>query len=175
MEFLLWATSAEQMKRSAQRGNPPTRKSLFHGSRAGGEVSHPIRRNCVHSKPHDHVRARRTGTKSRMRSVSFFRRQTAASCLLRKHESGECRNREDSSARHSNARVGGCLLSFIAPAIAVLLALSIYPLIYSTHDQPATGNVGRRRAGDSETFSDSLRTISFSRRWPILLSTLPPH
>ena len=29
MDFLLWATSAEQMKRSAQRGNPPTRKSLF--------------------------------------------------------------------------------------------------------------------------------------------------
>src|SRR5215216_2958570 len=30
IDFLLWATSAEQMKRSAQRGNPPTRKSLFH-------------------------------------------------------------------------------------------------------------------------------------------------
>ena len=29
-EFLLWATSAEQMKRSALRGNPPTRKSLFN-------------------------------------------------------------------------------------------------------------------------------------------------
>jgi len=29
IEFLVWATSAEQMKRSAQRGNPPTRKSLF--------------------------------------------------------------------------------------------------------------------------------------------------
>lgn len=29
MDFLLWATSAEQMKRSAQRGNPPTRRSLF--------------------------------------------------------------------------------------------------------------------------------------------------
>ena len=28
-DFLLWATSAEQMKRSALRGNPPTRKSLF--------------------------------------------------------------------------------------------------------------------------------------------------
>jgi multiple sugar transport system substrate-binding protein len=28
-DFLLWATSAEQMKRSAERGNPPTRKSLF--------------------------------------------------------------------------------------------------------------------------------------------------
>jgi multiple sugar transport system substrate-binding protein len=27
--FLMWATSAEQMKRSALRGNPPTRKSLF--------------------------------------------------------------------------------------------------------------------------------------------------
>ena len=29
-DFLLWATSAEQMKRSAERGNPPTRKSLFN-------------------------------------------------------------------------------------------------------------------------------------------------
>ena len=39
MDFLLWATSAEQMKRSAQRGNPPTRKSLFQRSRAGRKVS----------------------------------------------------------------------------------------------------------------------------------------
>jgi len=31
-DFLVWATSAEQMKRSAQRGNPPTRKSLFNDS-----------------------------------------------------------------------------------------------------------------------------------------------
>jgi multiple sugar transport system substrate-binding protein len=29
MDFLLWATSREQMKLSAQRGNPPTRKSVF--------------------------------------------------------------------------------------------------------------------------------------------------
>ena len=29
VEFLIWATTVEQMKRSAQRGNPPTRKSLF--------------------------------------------------------------------------------------------------------------------------------------------------
>jgi len=29
LDFLLWATSREQMKLSAQRGNPPTRKSLF--------------------------------------------------------------------------------------------------------------------------------------------------
>jgi multiple sugar transport system substrate-binding protein len=29
MDFLLWATTADQMKRSALRGNPPTRKSLF--------------------------------------------------------------------------------------------------------------------------------------------------
>jgi len=29
-DFLMWATSAAQMKLSAQRGNPPTRKSLFH-------------------------------------------------------------------------------------------------------------------------------------------------
>jgi multiple sugar transport system substrate-binding protein len=30
MDFLLWATSTEQMKLSAQRGNPPTRKSVFN-------------------------------------------------------------------------------------------------------------------------------------------------
>lgn len=30
MDFLLWATTPEQMKRSCERGNPPTRKSLFH-------------------------------------------------------------------------------------------------------------------------------------------------
>jgi multiple sugar transport system substrate-binding protein len=30
VDFLLWATSAEQMKLSAQRGNPPTRKSVFN-------------------------------------------------------------------------------------------------------------------------------------------------
>ena len=29
MDFLLWATNREQMRLSAQRGNPPTRKSLF--------------------------------------------------------------------------------------------------------------------------------------------------
>ncbi len=29
LDFLLWATNAQQMKQSAQRGNPPTRKSLF--------------------------------------------------------------------------------------------------------------------------------------------------
>ncbi len=29
MDFLLWATGEEQMKRSAERGNPPTRTSLF--------------------------------------------------------------------------------------------------------------------------------------------------
>lgn len=28
-DFLVWATSAEQMKKSALRGNPPTRRSLF--------------------------------------------------------------------------------------------------------------------------------------------------
>src|SRR5215212_8081510 len=30
MDFLLWATSPEQMKLSALRGNPPTRRSLFN-------------------------------------------------------------------------------------------------------------------------------------------------
>src|SRR5829696_4696624 len=30
MDFLLWATTSEQMKLSAQRGNPPTRRSLFY-------------------------------------------------------------------------------------------------------------------------------------------------
>lgn len=30
IDFLIWATSAEQMKRSALSGNPPTRKSVFN-------------------------------------------------------------------------------------------------------------------------------------------------
>ena len=34
MDFLLWATSAEQMKLSAQRGNPPTRKVAVSRSEA---------------------------------------------------------------------------------------------------------------------------------------------
>ncbi len=29
VEFLIWATSDQQMKKSAQRGNPPTRRSVF--------------------------------------------------------------------------------------------------------------------------------------------------
>jgi multiple sugar transport system substrate-binding protein len=32
LDFLLWASSAEQMKLSAQRGNPPTRRSVFTDS-----------------------------------------------------------------------------------------------------------------------------------------------
>ena len=32
VDFLLWASSAEQMKQSAERGNPPTRKSLFQNA-----------------------------------------------------------------------------------------------------------------------------------------------
>lgn len=31
-DFLVWATSAEQMKKSALRGNPPTRRSVFNDS-----------------------------------------------------------------------------------------------------------------------------------------------
>jgi len=32
MDFLLWMTSSEQMKSSAKRGNPPTRRSVFNDS-----------------------------------------------------------------------------------------------------------------------------------------------
>jgi len=32
MDFLLWHTTSEQMKLSARRGNPPTRKSVFNDS-----------------------------------------------------------------------------------------------------------------------------------------------
>ena len=37
IEFLLWATNAEQMKRSALAGNPPTRTSLFKDSELVGK------------------------------------------------------------------------------------------------------------------------------------------
>ena len=59
MDFLLWATSAEQMKRSAQRGNPPTRKSLFQRSRNCSQRIPRTRRSCARSKPRGRDRARR--------------------------------------------------------------------------------------------------------------------
>jgi multiple sugar transport system substrate-binding protein len=53
MDFLLWATSREQMKLSAQRGNPPTRKSLFTDSELVAEFpSYPAQlRSLESSRP----------------------------------------------------------------------------------------------------------------------------
>jgi multiple sugar transport system substrate-binding protein len=53
MDFLLWATSREQMKLSAQRGNPPTRKSLFTDPELVGKFpSYPAQlRSLESSRP----------------------------------------------------------------------------------------------------------------------------
>ncbi|HXT62676.1 MAG TPA: ABC transporter substrate-binding protein [Pyrinomonadaceae bacterium] len=53
MDFLLWATSREQMKLSATRGNPPTRKSLFTDPELVGKFpSYPAQlRSLESSRP----------------------------------------------------------------------------------------------------------------------------
>lgn len=52
-DFLVWATSAEQMKRSALRGNPPTRKSVFTDAELLGKFpSYPAQlRSLENSRP----------------------------------------------------------------------------------------------------------------------------
>lgn len=53
MDFLLWATSSEPMKLSAQRGNPPTRKSVFNDPQLVGRFpSYPAQlRSLESSRP----------------------------------------------------------------------------------------------------------------------------
>lgn len=52
-DFLLWATSAEQMKRSALRGNPPTRRSVFRDAELVGKFpAYPVQlRSLENSRP----------------------------------------------------------------------------------------------------------------------------
>ena len=52
-DFLLWATAPEQMKRSALRGNPPTRRSLFNDAELRARFpSYPAQlRSLESSKP----------------------------------------------------------------------------------------------------------------------------
>ena len=53
MDFLLWATNAEQMKRSALRGNPPTRRSVFNDPELVAKFpAYPAQlRSLEHSRP----------------------------------------------------------------------------------------------------------------------------
>src|ERR1044071_4422190 len=53
-DFLIWATSAEQMKRSAMRGNPPTRKSVFTDAELLARFpAYPAQlRSLENSRPH---------------------------------------------------------------------------------------------------------------------------
>jgi len=53
MDFLLWATSAEQMKSSALRGNPPTRRSLFNDAElVAKNPAYPVQlRSLENSRP----------------------------------------------------------------------------------------------------------------------------
>jgi multiple sugar transport system substrate-binding protein len=52
-DFLLWATSAEQMKQSALRGNPPTRRSVFNDAELLAKFpSYPVQlRSLETSRP----------------------------------------------------------------------------------------------------------------------------
>jgi multiple sugar transport system substrate-binding protein len=77
-DFLIWATSAEQMKRSALRGNPPTRKSVFNDPELLAEFSaYPAQlRSLENSRP-------------RPRTPSWNEIENAFGIYLSKANSGE--------------------------------------------------------------------------------------
>ena len=78
MDFLLWATSAEQMKRSAERGNPPTRKSVFQDAELVAKFpSYPAQLKSLES------------SRPRPRSPQWNEIENAFGIFLSKANSGE--------------------------------------------------------------------------------------
>jgi len=78
MDFLLWATSTKQMKISAQRGTPPTRKSLFQDSELVAKYpSYPARLKSLES------------SRPRPRTPQWNEIENAFGIFLSKANSGE--------------------------------------------------------------------------------------
>ncbi len=99
MDFLLWATSAEQMKRSALQRKPADAQVALSRSATGGEVSRvsgaaAFTRNVAAAPAHAAVERDR----KRLWHLSF-KSQQRRPVSSRGDESGECRNRADSPAR----------------------------------------------------------------------------
>lgn len=92
MDFLLWATSREQMKLSAQRGNPPTRKSLFTDPELVAKVpSYPAQLRSLES------------SRPRPRTTQWNEIENAFGIYLSKANSGEL-TAED-AMNQSNAEI----------------------------------------------------------------------
>jgi multiple sugar transport system substrate-binding protein len=91
-DFLLWATSAEQMKKSALRGNPPTRRSLFGDAELVAKFpSYPVQlRSLETSRP-------------RPRTPSWTEIENAFGIFLSKANSGQLAPEE--AMKQANAEI----------------------------------------------------------------------
>ncbi len=93
MDFLLWATSAEQMKLSAQRGNPPTRKSVFNDPQLVAKFpSYPAQLRSLES------------SRPRPRTPLWNEIENAFGIYLSKANSGELSAEE--AMNQANAEIG---------------------------------------------------------------------
>lgn len=96
MDFLLWATSAAQMKLSAQRGNPPTRTSLFRdGELVAKYPSYPAQLRSLE------------GSRPRPRTPQWNEIENAFGIFLSKANSGELSPEEAMS--QANAEIAKIL------------------------------------------------------------------
>ena len=91
-DFLLWATSAEQMKKSALRGNPPTRRSVFADAELMAKFpSYPVQlRSLETSRP-------------RPRTPAWTEIENAFGIFLSKANSGQLAPEE--AMRQANAEI----------------------------------------------------------------------
>jgi multiple sugar transport system substrate-binding protein len=92
-EFLLWATSAEQMRKSAEQGNPPTRRSLYED---------PGLRSTYPSYPAQLESL--AGARPRPRTPSWNEIENAFGIFLSKANSGELSPEE--AMKQANEEIG---------------------------------------------------------------------
>ena len=91
-DFLVWATSAEQMKKSALRGNPPTRRSVFGDAELVAKFpSYPVQLSSLET------------SRPRPRTPAWNEIENAFGIFLSKANSGQL-SAED-AMRQANAEI----------------------------------------------------------------------
>jgi multiple sugar transport system substrate-binding protein len=91
-DFLLWATSAEQMKKSALRGNPPTRRSVFSDAELIAKFpSYPVQLQSLET------------SRPRPRTPAWTEIENAFGIFLSKANSGQLAPEE--AMRQANAEI----------------------------------------------------------------------
>ena len=132
-DFLYWATDAPQMKQAALRGNPPTRRSVFRIAGADREIPRVPGAACVArigASAAAHAAVERD--RERVRHLSFESQRRRPWTRPRRCRTPPARSAQIVQARHNEGppHSGGIAVGRCRPLL-VLLALSIYPLIYS--------------------------------------------